>query len=201
MKAYLDEDRIAPDSRTETFVAAEAKIDNWRWAGVPFYLRTGKRMPMRLTEIMIQFKHPPLNLFSTVECEGTMCALVEARPNTLTFHIQPEESIKLSFSAKRPGMQYQVQPVNMEFNYEKTFDIAVPEAYERLLLDVIRGDSTLFTRSDELEAAWKFCEPILEAWRRKDHHPELYACGTWGPKAAHELLRRSGRAWRDPDGK
>jgi glucose-6-phosphate 1-dehydrogenase len=200
MKAYLDEDRISADSRTESFVAVEAKIDNWRWAGVPFYLRTGKRMPMRLTEIMIQFKHPPLNLFSTVECEGTMCALVEARPNTLTFHIQPEESIKLSFSAKRPGMQYQVQPVNMEFNYEKTFDIAVPEAYERLLLDVIRGDSTLFTRSDELEAAWKFCEPILEAWRRKDHHPELYAGGTWGPKAAHELLRRSGREWRVPEG-
>ncbi|MBX3444827.1 MAG: glucose-6-phosphate dehydrogenase [Planctomyces sp.] len=199
VRAYLDEDRIPPDSRRETFVALEARIDNWRWAGVPFYLRTGKRMPARVTEIAIQFKLPPLNLFSTVECEGTMCDLVEARPNTLVFHIQPRESITLSFSAKRPGMQYQVQPVDMEFNYQQTFDVEMPEAYERLLLDVIRGDSTLFTRSDELEAAWRFCEPMLEAWSSKDHHPELYAAGGWGPKAAHQLLARSGRHWRVPD--
>ncbi|QDT52504.1 Glucose-6-phosphate 1-dehydrogenase [Caulifigura coniformis] len=195
VKAYLDEDRIPTDSRRETFVALEARIDNWRWAGVPFYLRTGKRLPQRVTEIAIQFKLPPLNLFSTVECEGTMCDLVEARPNTLVFHIQPRESITLSFSAKRPGMQYQVQPVDMEFDYQQSFDVAMPEAYERLLLDVIRGDSTLFTRSDELEAAWKFCDPILEAWENPDHHPELYAGGTWGPKAAQELLSRSGRHW------
>ncbi len=195
VKAYLDEDRIPTDSRRETFVALEAHIDNWRWAGVPFYLRTGKRMPTRVTEIAIQFKLPPLNLFSTVECEGTMCDLVEARPNLLVFHIQPRESITLSFSAKRPGMQYQVQPVDMEFDYQQSFDVAMPEAYERLLLDVIRGDSTLFTRSDELEAAWRFVDPILVAWEKPDHHPELYAGGTWGPKAAQELLSRSGRTW------
>jgi len=196
VKAYLDEERIPTDSRRETFVAVEARIDNWRWAGVPFYLRTGKRLPQRVTEIAIQFKLPPLNLFSTVECEGTMCDLVEARPNLLVFHIQPRESITLSFSAKRPGMQYQVQPVDMEFDYSQSFeDIEMPEAYERLLLDVIRGDSTLFTRSDELEAAWKFCDPILEAWENPNHHPELYAGGTWGPKAAQELLARSGRQW------
>ncbi|HVJ87899.1 MAG TPA: glucose-6-phosphate dehydrogenase [Caulifigura sp.] len=196
IKAYLDEDRIPTDSRRETFVALEAHIDNWRWAGVPFYLRTGKRLPQRVTEIAIQFKLPPLNLFSTVECEGTMCDLVEARPNLLVFHIQPRESITLSFSAKRPGMQYQVQPVDMEFDYQQSFDdVAMPEAYERLLLDVIRGDSTLFTRSDELEAAWRFVDPILEAWEKPDHHPELYAGGTWGPKAAQELLSRSGRKW------
>jgi glucose-6-phosphate 1-dehydrogenase len=184
VKAYLDEERIPTDSRRETFVA------------VPFYLRTGKRLPQRVTEIAIQFKLPPLNLFSTVECEGTMCDLVEARPNLLVFHIQPRESITLSFSAKRPGMQYQVQPVDMEFDYQQTFDnVEMPEAYERLLLDVIRGDSTLFTRSDELEAAWRFVDPILKAWESPDHHPELYAGGTWGPKAAQELLSRSGRKW------
>lgn len=199
-KAYLDEDRIAPDSRRETFVAVEARIDNWRWAGVPFYLRTGKRMPQRVTEIVVQFKLPPLNLFSTIECEGSLCELVEARPNMLVFHIQPEEAITLSFSAKRPGMQYQVQPVDMKFDYQQTFDIEMPEAYERLLLDVIRGDSTLFTRSDELEAAWKFCDPILKAWESDSHSPELYAAGTWGPKAAQHLLSRTGRQWHvDPD--
>ena len=109
--------------------------------------------------------------------------------------IQPRESITLSFSAKRPGMQYQVQPVDMEFDYQQTFDVAMPEAYERLLRDVIRGDATLYTRSDELEAAWRFCDPILEAWEKPEHHPELYAGGTWGPKAAQELLSRSGRTW------
>jgi glucose-6-phosphate 1-dehydrogenase len=197
-KAYVEEDRVAPDSRTETFVAIEARIDNWRWAGVPFYLRTGKRLPARVTEIAVQFKLPPLHLFTTVECEGNMCDLVEARPNTLVFNIQPAESISLSFSAKRPGMQYQVQPVDMDFDYNRTFAGSVPEAYERLLLDVMRGDSTLFTRSDELEAAWRFVDPVLEAWARSEHRPELYAAGTWGPKSADELLARSGRRWRSP---
>jgi glucose-6-phosphate 1-dehydrogenase len=199
VKAYLDEDRIDSESHTETFVAVEARIDNWRWAGVPFYLRTGKRMPTRVTEIVIQFKLPPLNLFSTVECEGNLCELVETRPNKLIFHIQPRESITLSFSAKRPGMQYQVQPVDMDFDYEQTFAVELPEAYERLLLDVMRGDSTLFTRSDELEAAWKFCDPILKAWANPEHRPELYAAGTWGPKAAQQLLARSGRKWHEPE--
>ncbi|AMV20055.1 glucose-6-phosphate dehydrogenase [Planctomyces sp. SH-PL14] len=199
VKAYLDEDRIAPDSRRETFVAVEARIDNWRWAGVPFYMRTGKRMPARVTEIAVTFKLPPLNLFTTIECDGNLCGLAETRPNTLLFRIQPKESIRVSFSAKRPGMQYQVQPVDMEFDYSN-FEIDLPEAYERLLLDAMRGDSTLFTRSDELEAAWKFCEPMLQAWSSPDHHPELYPAGTWGPRSAHELLQRTGRKWRNPGG-
>ncbi|QDU40171.1 Glucose-6-phosphate 1-dehydrogenase [Maioricimonas rarisocia] len=200
VKAYVDEERIPADSNRETFVAMEVRLDNWRWAGVPFYLRTGKRLASRVTEIAIQFKHPPMNLFSTVECEGTMCDLVEARPNTLIFHIQPNESISLSFSAKRPGMQYQVQPVDMDFDYSESFQIEMPEAYERLLLDVMRGDSTLFTRSDELEAAWRFVDPILQAWEQPTHRPELYPAGTWGPKAAEQLLARSGRTWRQPEG-
>jgi glucose-6-phosphate 1-dehydrogenase len=197
---YRQEERIAPGSRRETYAALEARIDNWRWAGVPFYLRTGKRLPHRVSEIAIQFKHPPLNLFSTVECEGDMCALVEARPNTLIFRIQPHESISLSCSTKRPGMQYQIHPVTMDFAYKSAFAAELPEAYERLLLDVLRGDSTLFTRSDELEAAWRFVTPVLNAWERADFAPQEYAAGSWGPKAADDLLLKSGRHWRKPTG-
>src|SRR5262245_1222514 len=197
VKAYVDEDRVDPDSRTETFVAMEVAIDNWRWAGVPFYLRTGKRLPARVTEVSVQFKLPPLHLFSTVECEGSMCDIVETRPNSLLFRIQPQEAISLSFAAKRPGMQYQVQPVDMDFHYSDEFG-EVPEAYERLLLDVMRGDSTLFTRSDELEAAWRFLDPVLKRWKQNDHRPELYPAGSWGPKGALQLLNRSGRVWRNP---
>ncbi len=197
VKAYVDEDRIAADSRTETFIALEARIDNWRWAGVPFYLRTGKRMPQRVSEIAITFKLPPMNLFHTVECEGNLCEMVETRPNQLIFRIQPHESIALKFSAKHPGMQYQLQPVNMDFSFN-AFETKLPEAYERLLLDVIRGDSTLFTRSDELEAAWAFVDPILKAWEKPDHHPTLYPAGSWGPKSAADLLSRTERHWRVP---
>ena len=195
---YLSEDRIPPNSRTATYVAMKVLIDNWRWAGVPFYLRTGKRMPTRVTEIAIQFKLPPLNLFSTVECEGDMCDLVGARPNTLIFRIQPSESISLSFSTKRPGMQYQIHPVTMDFNYENTFKQVLPEAYERLLLDVLRGDSTLFLRTDELESAWQFVTPVLEYWEREQVSPELYRAGSWGPRAADSLLWTDGREWRSP---
>jgi glucose-6-phosphate 1-dehydrogenase len=195
---YLAEDRIPPDSRTETYVAMKVLIDNWRWAGVPFYLRTGKRMPNRVTEIAIQFKLPPLNLFSTVECEGDMCDLVGAKPNTLVFRIQPQEAISLSFSTKRPGMQYQIQPVNMDFKYESSFAEALPEAYERLLLDVLRGDSTLFLRTDELEAAWHFVTPVLDDWNNQSVTPEPYRAGTWGPRAADSLLWTDGREWRTP---
>ena len=196
--SYLSEERIPPDSRTETYVGMKVQIDNWRWAGVPFYLRTGKRMPSRLSEIAIQFKQPPLNLFNTVECEGDVCELVGSRPNKLVFRIQPSESIKLSFSTKRPGMQYQIHPVTMDFNYKQTFQKALPEAYERLLLDVLRGDSTLFMRSDELEAAWQFVTPVLNHWEQAAITPEPYRCGTWGPRLADTLLSNDGRAWRTP---
>ena len=144
------------------------------------------------------FLVPPLNLFSTVECEGDMCALVGARPNKLVFRIQPSESIKLSFSTKRPGMQYQIHPVTMDFNYKETFTQALPEAYERLLLDVLRGDSTLFMRSDELEAAWHFVTPILDYWDQYKTIPEPYRSGSWGPRAADDLLLNDDRSWRSP---
>ncbi len=198
VKGFVDEERIDPDSRTETFAAIEARIDNWRWAGVPFYLRTGKRMATRVTEIAIQFKLPPLHLFTTVECEGSMCEPANAQPNMLVFRIQPHEAISISFSTKRPGMQYRLQSMEMDFDFEGSFAVDLPAAYERLLLDVMRSDSTLFTRSDELEAAWNFIDPILKQWSQEDHRPELYPAGTWGPKGGNQLLSRNGHYWRAP---
>lgn len=191
---YRQEDRVAADSRTETFVAMELFVDNWRWAGVPFYLRTGKRLPQRVTEISIQFKLPPLHPFSTVQCEGDACDLVATRPNSLVFRIQPEESITLTCSVKQPGHQYNLERQQLKYQYPG----GLAEAYERLLLDVIRGDSTLFTRSDELEAAWRFVQPVLDQWQSESHRPVFYQVGEWGPQAAHELLNQSGRQWREP---
>jgi glucose-6-phosphate 1-dehydrogenase len=195
---YREEERVSPTSTRETFVAMRVAIDNWRWAGVPFYLRTGKRLPKQLTEVAIQFKNPPLNLFSTVECDGDLCDLVETRPNQLILRIQPQEAISLRFSTKRPGMNYQIQPVSMDFAYDDHFDDQLPEAYERLLVDVMRGDSTLFTRSDELEAAWKFVTPVLEAWEGSSSAPEFYPAGTWGPPSADRLISESKAMWRAP---
>lgn len=196
--AYREEDRVNPNSNRETYVAMRVALDNWRWAGVPFYLRTGKRLSKQMTEVAIQFKNPPLNLFSTVECDGDLCDLVETRPNQLILRIQPQEAISLRFSTKRPGMNYQVQPVSMDFDYDEHFDAQLPEAYERLLLDVMRGDSTLFTRSDELEAAWRFVTPILEAWEGSSSAPEFYPAGTWGPAAADRLISDNKALWRAP---
>ena len=197
--AYREEDRVPEKSARETFVGMHCEIDNWRWAGVPFYMRTGKRLPKRVTEIIIEFKHPPLNLFSTVECDGNLCNVVEARPNQLVLRIQPKESIFMRFSTKRPGMQYQVQPVVMDFDYEDTFHDHLPEAYERLLLDVMRGDNTLFTRSDELLEAWKFVDPVLKEWESGPAGLEFYPAGTWGPAGAERLLSESGRRWQNSD--
>jgi glucose-6-phosphate 1-dehydrogenase len=198
VNAYRDEPRVPADSNRETYVAMNVGIDNWRWAGVPFLLRTGKRLPRRVTEIAIQFKSPPLHLFSTVECDGDLCQIVENQHNQLVIRIQPCESISLKFSTKRPGMQYHVQPVAMDFEYDDHFETEIPEAYERLLLDVMRGDSTLFTRNDELEAAWRFVTPVLEHWESSDQSPEFYPAGTWGPPAADDLIAGVGGKWRKP---
>ncbi|MBL4883904.1 MAG: glucose-6-phosphate dehydrogenase [Planctomycetaceae bacterium] len=198
LTGYRQENRIPEVSKRETYIAIEAYLDNWRWAGVPFYLRTGKRMPARVSEIAIQFKHPPMNLFTTVECDGHMCEMVEAKPNTLVFRIQPHEGIQLTCSSKRPGMQYQIHPVTMDFAFNETFETGLPEAYERLLLDVMRGDSTLFTRSDELEAAWKFVTPILEHLESRKQDPDFYPAGSWGPEDADRLLAKNGYKWRTP---
>ncbi len=199
VRGYREEEAVDRASNTETFVALRASVESWRWAGVPFFLRTGKRLPRRVTEIAVQFKLPPLQLFRTVECAGDFCDLREAKPSVLVFRIQPDEGISLSFSAKRPGMQLDLHPVDFEFNYGHSFHAELPEAYERLLLDALRGDATLFMRSDELEAAWEFVTPILEAWQASvpPQFPN-YAVGTWGPAEADRLIDDRFGGWRRP---
>jgi glucose-6-phosphate 1-dehydrogenase len=199
VRGYCDEDKVAHDSVTDTYVAIRAEVDSWRWAGVPFLLRTGKRMPRRVTEIAVQFKVPPLRLFRTVECEGDFCDLTDAQPSVLAFRIQPNEGINLSFATKRPGMGLDLQMMRMEFDYKQSYEHPLPEAYERLILDALRGDPTLFMRSGELEAEWEFVTPILEAWEKeKPADFPNYQAGSWGPAAADKLFEGSHGAWRRP---
>jgi glucose-6-phosphate 1-dehydrogenase len=197
--SYIDEDRVPDDSRTETFVAAKFFIDNWRWSGVPMYLRTGKRMGRKQTSITVQFKKPPMELFRTVQCEDDVCDLTEARPNMLTFRIQPDEGISLHFATKRPSMHMVVEDSELDFNYAENYEGTLPEAYERLLLDVMRGDATLFMRSDEVEAAWRIMDPILQAWQERDARIPLhyYSPGSWGPLAADELFDGEVGSWQN----
>jgi glucose-6-phosphate 1-dehydrogenase len=197
--AYREEESVARGSNNETYVALRAEVETWRWAGVPFFLRTGKRLPRRVTEIAVQFKLPPLRLFRTVECEGDVCDLKDAQPSVLAFRIQPNEGISLSFSAKRPGMQFDLHPVRFDFDYGKSFNGALPEAYERLILEALRGDATLFMRSDEVEAAWEFVTPILQAWEQPPTDFPNYAAGTWGPPQADRLIEGFAQGgWRRP---
>ncbi len=198
VRAYREEEAVDRASNTETFVALRASVESWRWAGVPFFLRTGKRLSRRVTEIAVQFKLPPLQLFRTVECAGDFCDLREAQPGVLVFRIQPDEGISLSFSAKRPGMQLDLFPVHFKFDYGNEFHTELPDAYERLLLDALRGDATLFMRSDELEAAWDFVTPILEAWHALPPQFPNYAAGTWGPPEADRLFNDRPDSWRQP---
>ncbi|MCS6771429.1 MAG: glucose-6-phosphate dehydrogenase [Kiritimatiellae bacterium] len=198
---YLAEERIPSNSTTETYVALRLHIDNWRWAGTPIFLRTGKRMARRLTEIAIQFKKPPLQWFQLVECVGDVCDLSRASPNLLVFRIQPDEGISLRFAAKRPVPQILVENVTMEFSYSSTWQRQLPEAYERLLLDVLRGDSTLFMRSDEVESAWAVVDPILRAWQEDPSFPlATYPAGSWGPPEADALFLHPDQSWRNPAG-
>jgi glucose-6-phosphate 1-dehydrogenase len=189
---YKEEDRVDLKSTTETFLISRLFVDNWRWSGVPFYLRSGKRLPSRFTEITIQFKQVPLSLFNWQNLAGDA-------PNMLVLNLQPDEGITLTFGAKVPGPVNQISPVKMEFRYKTAFGSEPPEAYERLLLDVILGDATLFTRSDEAVAQWAFTNCILDAWKT---HPVLnlpvYEAGTWGPPGADEFLQKDSRTWRNP---
>jgi glucose-6-phosphate 1-dehydrogenase len=186
---YRQEEKVNPQSSVETYVAMELLIDNWRWAGVPFFLRAGKRLPRRMTEITIVFKEVPRILFKS------MGKSIES--NVLTIRIQPGEGISLKFNCKVPGLSQIIQPVNMDFQYNKHFGVTPPEAYERLICDCMLGDGTLFARSDEVLTSWKLLTPVLEYW--KNTHPgdfPNYAAGTWGPRAADELLARRGKVWR-----
>jgi len=187
--AYRSEPNVAPDSNVETFVAVKLRIDNWRWADVPFYLRTGKRLAARDTEIAIQFKRAPFVLFRKTPIESLTT-------NRLVLHIQPDEGISLRFGAKVPGPTLSIGAVDMDFDYEKYFGDTLATGYERLLHDCMMGDATLFQRADQVEAGWRVVAPIQRDWypRRPDNFPN-YAAGSWGPKEADELLGCDDREW------
>lgn len=185
---YREEDGVAEDSQTETFAALKAHIDNWRWAGVPFYLRTGKRMPVRVTEISIHFKEVPRILFNDPP-------IGPLPPNVLAMRIQPREGISMRFQLKRPGLGMHIEPFHMDFGYAREFGRRPPEAYERLLLDAAVGDATLFTRSDEIETAWAYLSPILEGCSGPEAPLASYPAGSWGPEEADELIEADGREW------
>jgi len=187
--AYRSEPMVAPDSRTETFVAMKLFIDNWRWADVPFYLRTGKRLPTRTTQIAIQFKRAPFVLFRKTAVDRLV-------PNRLVLHLQPDEGISLSFGAKIPGPVVQIGDVNMSFNYTDYFNATPQTGYERLLYDCMLGDATLFQRSDMVETAWHVVAPVLDVWEALPPRKfPNYAAGTWGPPEADELLAKDHRHW------
>ena len=188
---YHDEKGVDPASQTETFVALRLGIDNWRWDGVPFYLRTGKRLPRRVTEIAIEFKRVPHLMFQSV-------GQLDLTPNVLSLRIQPDEGIALRFAAKVPGARTQLRTVRMDFLYGASFGQSGPDAYERLLLDAMLGDPTLFARRDEVEAAWGIVQPILDAWEDASSPPRSYEAGTWGPAKADAMIERDGRSWRRP---
>ncbi len=190
LPAYRAEPRVAPDSSTETYVALKLGIDNWRWADVPFYLRTGKRLPCHHTEVAIAFRRPPHRLF-----QGTEVA--DVAPNVLVLHMQPDEGISLSFQAKVPGPIVRTGKVEMDFNYSDYFGATPSTGYETLLYDCMCGDPTLFQRADSVEDGWAVVAPILDVWKALPPRSfPNYAAGTWGPKEADDLLARDGRAWR-----
>jgi glucose-6-phosphate 1-dehydrogenase len=188
VKGYIQEENVSPSSQTETYVALQLFIDNWRWANIPFFLRTGKRLPKRATEIAIFFKEVPGVLFNTI---------VPNECNTLVIRIQPDEGISLKINSKIPGSSRLIHPVKMDFRYSSHFGSTPPEAYERLLCDCMLGDPTLFARQDEVIASWRLLQPILEHWQetRPVDFPN-YAAGSWGPDRANEMIAQEGRRWR-----
>jgi glucose-6-phosphate 1-dehydrogenase len=190
--AYRQEPGVDPNSVTETYVALNLFVDNWRWQDVPFYLRTGKRLPLRVSEASIQFRPVPHQSFPS-------SAIGDWAPNRLVIQIQPYEGILIRFQAKQPGPDVRLSPVDMRFSYQEAFQAAPPEAYETLLLDVMRGDATLFMRADQVEAAWSVVTPILDGWQAVS--PEVfpnYPAGSWGPEAAQILIAKDGRSWLMP---
>jgi glucose-6-phosphate 1-dehydrogenase len=189
VRAYRREAKVSPTSTTETYAALKLYVENWRWAGVPFYLRSGKRLARRRTEIVVEFRRPPLLLLEAA-------AMSEIDPNRLVLHIQPDEGIEFQVKAKRPGPRVRVETVKLDFSYKDFGDTSAATGYERLLYDCMVGDSTLFHRTDMVEAAWRIATPILDAWRGRPP-PDFpnYAAGAWGPVAADELIQQDGRRW------
>ncbi len=186
---YREEAGVAEDSSTETYVAAKLYVDNWRWADTPFYVRTGKRLPKRETTIAIQFKRAPHPPFAKEASE-------ELQPNVLLVRVQPDEGVSLAIGAKVPGQGMTIRTVHMDFFYGGAFRTELPEAYERLILDCLLGDATLFTRADEVDEQWAIVDTIVAGWRRDRQPFPNYDAGAWGPAAADELMRRDGREWR-----
>jgi glucose-6-phosphate 1-dehydrogenase len=198
---FRQEKGVSPDSQTETFVAATFFVGNWRWAGVPFYIRSGKSLPKRVSEIAIHFRSAPLAVFRNEQASDGDASNDDgnvAVPNLLILRIQPEEGISLKFNSKRPGAGMTLRPVSMDFNYGTSFGERSPSAYETLLLDAISGDPTLYTRQDMVEASWSVVQPILDYWGTQKFAFPNYAAGTWGPAAADEMLARRGHHWRRP---
>jgi glucose-6-phosphate 1-dehydrogenase len=189
VRGYREEPDVDPQSMTETYVAAKLYVDNWRWADTPFYVRMGKRLPRRETTIAIQFKRAPHPPFEELAAEGL-------RPNVLLVHVQPDEGVSLAIGAKVPGQGLSIRTVHMDFLYGGAFRTALPEAYERLILDAMLGDATLFTRIDEVEEQWSLVDAIVAAWARDRPAFPNYPAGTWGPPSSDELLHRDGRSWR-----
>jgi glucose-6-phosphate 1-dehydrogenase len=186
---YREEPGVAPDSRTETYAALRLHVSNWRWAGVPFYLRTGKRLARKVTEIVVTLKPVPHLAFRSTGSVGV-------QSNQIVLTVQPDEGVSVSLGAKIPGARMRIRPVNLEFRYGTAFMSQSPEAYERLILDAMRGDATLFTRNDEIEALWAIIDPILTAWHADTKSPiARYAAGTAGPEEANQLLE-DGQRWR-----
>jgi glucose-6-phosphate 1-dehydrogenase len=190
LPGFRQEPGVRRDSQTDTYAAVTFFVDNWRWAGVPFYVRTGKRLPKRVTEIAIEFNRAPLSIFGP-DAGGEP-------PNLLILRIQPEEGISLKFVSKRPGEGMHLRPVSMDFNYGSSFGERSPSAYETLLLDAIQGDATLYTRQDMVEASWTVVQPIREVWLNTRFDFPNYACGSWGPEASDRMLARRGHVWRKP---
>src|SRR3954451_12301728 len=191
MPGYREETGVAPRSQTETYAALRLDVDNWRWAGVPFYVRTGKRLPRRVTEVVLKFTRPPHLPISADQVR-------ELQPDALILRIQPDEGITLRFGAKVPGLHFRVRSATMEFSYGETFREESPEAYERLLLDAMIGDPTLFIRADEVEHSWRIVDPITSHWANDAGGVPLYEAASWGPVEPDQLLARDGRAWRPP---
>jgi glucose-6-phosphate 1-dehydrogenase len=190
--AYRSEPGVAQDSTSETFAAVKLWVDNWRWQDVPFYLRTGKRLKTKASEVVIQFRPVPHQSFPKT-------AVLAWQPNRLILQIQPQQGIRLGFQAKQPGPTLHLNPVDMHFSYQEAFQTKSPEAYETLLADVMLGDATLFMRADQVEASWSVIMPVLNAWENSSsENLPMYKSGTWGPKAAETLLSKDGRTWLQP---
>jgi glucose-6-phosphate 1-dehydrogenase len=190
VKAYREETAVDPQSLAETFVALRLFVRNWRWAGVPFLVRTGKRLPKKASEVAVIFKQPPHQIFAGSEFQ-------DVRQNTLVIRIQPDEGIALSFEAKQPGLTMKLQNVKMDFRYGSSFGQPTPEAYERLLLDGLLGDATLFTRADEVDRAWQIISAVLDSWKQLPPPPfPNYESGTWGPEEADRLVEGLPNGWR-----